>query len=1358
MITLYRKRLFFSRLVAAVMILLLAVPVGTSLVSPAPAEAADWAGWNGISTIYYNPAQEDARNPFLQTAASELETYLEQMSGRPWTVVTGSSPAAPAIYLTVNGADPQLAGRGVEAFRLVLDSNGVTIIGKTALAVRWGAYYLLDEKLGVRWFFKNPAWTVVPGSLDFLGTTNEVHEPDYFFRELACLNSTLFNQADLSNWNKHNRMIGAKFYPTWHTSDEVIMYRFGTLDQAEFNAYPNAFIPLGLPWASHPANPGVNGDWQLNPNDPNVVQWFLAYVDSLLGVVRSDLAWEPDILTYGSIWATPRDGQGWAPPYVNANTGILNDTDALTNDWFAMVKKVADAIAAEHPGDYTGALDYADISGEINQVLPSNVIVEVTSGLSFSDHKNSERVIAAANSGATVGWYPYLNVWAWYHGQMFYPFMIDQVRQIKWLHDNGVTYYNAEALDSWGDRGIIYYLAGKMLWDSDADVDALIDDFFTKSFGAAAGVMKQYYETMLGPQRDVVMAQAYSLLSQAESMVSGAELTRVRHIEYYNRFLWKYSHVGLANLSTADLAAFYTFNGKVRDTGMIDYSDLELEMRSALAGRGYTTAQINALQDFTPPTAQQAQAWMAEGLAEFNVPFSKIVSARFMDLEALGDSTAAVAALKGGSRVILVQSPGNENVRINVSTTSSTGLGMMWYDPNGTAIDHWAASGTLNTSVYFPAAAAGTYLLHVTTNLPHDTLNAYVDVPDRPAAIMAARSSGNFWPEWDNLNSVNGKSTNAAEWVGANVQFFYVPSGTPSFTFGSTTGGNNVSGTLYSPSNAATNFNWTSTNYANDTSNVMVSNPQAGLWRLSLTGTPQHNILWLEGVPPLLWHDPYYLLVPATGTTSPAPPVLSAIGNRSVNLGQSLNFTVSATDPNGDPLTYSASSLPAGSSFNPSNRTFSWTPAAGQVGNYANVHFEVSDGALTDFENITITVTDINGPPVLAAIGNKAAYEGQLLSFAISATDPNGGTLTYSASSLPAGSSFNPSTRTFSWTPAAVQTGTYANVHFEVSDGALADFENITITVSSPMYVLYRVNAGGGSYIDTLGNTWLADQMYTVGGWGAYGLNETVDRGQIEIAGTSDDRIYQTERWNFDGYRFTVPNGTYDVKLHFAETYEPGVGRRVFDVSVEEQLALDDLDIFAEAGMNAALTKEIRNVVVTDNLLHIAVTQNAASDEINGIEIMSTGANQAPVLGAIGNRAVNEGQLLQFTVAATDPDGDALVYSAANLPAGAAFSAATRTFSWVPTYDQAGTYAGIQFVASDGALTDFENITITVSDAQTPGDPDVNGDGLVNILDVTLVSQRWGQTGAPGWIPEDVNRDGKIDVLDVIMVSQSWTG
>jgi hypothetical protein len=326
------------------------------------------------------------------------------------------------------------------------------------------------------------------------------------------------------------------------------------------------------------------------------------------------------------------------------------------------------------------------------------------------------------------------------------------------------------------------------------------------------------------------------------------------------------------------------------------------------------------------------------------------------------------------------------------------------------------------------------------------------------------------------------------------------------------------------------------------------------------------------------------------------PPVLNSIGNKTANEGALLTFTISATDPDGDTLTYSASNLPSGGAFNASTRTFSWTPGYTQAGSYPNVRFQVSDGSLIAAENITITVNNANRSPVLDPIGNKTVSEGALLTFTISATDPDGDTLTYSASNVPSGGAFNTSTRTFSWTPGYTQAGSYPNVRFQVSDGSLITAENITITVNN--------------------------------------------------------------------------------------------------------------------------------------------------------------ADRSPVLNSIGNKTVNEGVLITFTISATDPDGDTLTYSASNLPSGGTFNTSTRTFSWTPGFTQAGSYPNVRFQVSDGSLIAAENITITVNNVIHA---DLNNDGSINVLDIINVAQHFGESGSNGWIPQDVNEDGTINVLEVILIGQYWT-
>ncbi|MCJ7457550.1 MAG: cadherin-like domain-containing protein, partial [candidate division Zixibacteria bacterium] len=122
-------------------------------------------------------------------------------------------------------------------------------------------------------------------------------------------------------------------------------------------------------------------------------------------------------------------------------------------------------------------------------------------------------------------------------------------------------------------------------------------------------------------------------------------------------------------------------------------------------------------------------------------------------------------------------------------------------------------------------------------------------------------------------------------------------------------------------------------------------------------------------------------------------PVLDSIGPRSVNEGANLTFRVHATDTDGDAITLTATSLPTNSSFADSGNgagSFTFNPSYTQSGTY-NVTFKATDPSLAvDSEVVTITVNNINNPPVLDSIGPKSVTEGQVLTFRVHATDING--------------------------------------------------------------------------------------------------------------------------------------------------------------------------------------------------------------------------------------------------------------------------------------------------------------------------------------------------------------------------------
>lgn len=86
-----------------------------------------------------------------------------------------------------------------------------------------------------------------------------------------------------------------------------------------------------------------------------------------------------------------------------------------------------------------------------------------------------------------------------------------------------------------------------------------------------------------------------------------------------------------------------------------------------------------------------------------------------------------------------------------------------------------------------------------------------------------------------------------------------------------------------------------------------------------------------------------------------------------------------------------------------------------------------------------------------------------------------------------------------------------------------------------------------------------------------------------------------------------------------------------------------------------------------------------------------------PVLDPIGAKKVEQQTPLTFNVTASDPDGDVVTLSAADLPTGASFTPSTGQFSWTPAANQVGKHP-VTFTATDpGGLSDSEKVTITVT-------------------------------------------------------------
>lgn len=98
----------------------------------------------------------------------------------------------------------------------------------------------------------------------------------------------------------------------------------------------------------------------------------------------------------------------------------------------------------------------------------------------------------------------------------------------------------------------------------------------------------------------------------------------------------------------------------------------------------------------------------------------------------------------------------------------------------------------------------------------------------------------------------------------------------------------------------------------------------------------------------------------APGSSSNSAPRISGAPGPSAVAGQSYSFQPSASDPNGDQLTFSVANLPGWATFNASTGRISGTPTAAQVGAYSNITISVSDGSVTaSLAPFSITVSEL---------------------------------------------------------------------------------------------------------------------------------------------------------------------------------------------------------------------------------------------------------------------------------------------------------------------------------------------------------------------------------------------------------------
>jgi len=171
-----------------------------------------------------------------------------------------------------------------------------------------------------------------------------------------------------------------------------------------------------------------------------------------------------------------------------------------------------------------------------------------------------------------------------------------------------------------------------------------------------------------------------------------------------------------------------------------------------------------------------------------------------------------------------------------------------------------------------------------------------------------------------------------------------------------------------------------------------------------------------------------------------------------VTPGQSIDVDLQASDPLGDPLTYSVTTSPENGimeNFDADNGSLTYVPGDGYTGS-DEFRFDAADPyGNSDQATVSLSVTPENRPPEFVdptPSGTLNVETGEELTFSVAAEDPDGDSLEYTIEPVPDGASISSDDTTFSWTPDADQIGIY-EIRLTVDDGTVATERTITIRV-----------------------------------------------------------------------------------------------------------------------------------------------------------------------------------------------------------------------------------------------------------------------------------------------------------------------
>ena len=424
---------------------------------------------------------------------AELQRYLKRISGTELPVGR-SQPGAHGVFVGLASDFPWLlvtnvAQLGGEGFILKSDGTNLFLLAHEALGVQQAVTTFLHA-LGCRWYFPGPTWEVVPRRRTLTGAWDQRSVPSFPMQRKIWYGFGTYRpcEQEFDVWERHNRMGGPVTISIGHTSH-------GLDFKTDFEQHPDWFALVGgqrkptKPCYSHPA----------------VVERAIRYALAQAGSGATMISMTPpDGLGYCECDRCFAVFQG-AKPYAAYGSFFAKRPDGVvvnvtSETLFHFINQVAAAVAEKFPATWIGCYAYSAYSHPPSFPLHAKVFVQTTTAFRRTGLTQEEQLDGWSARTAQTGIRDYYSVyqWDWDYPSAGKLAPATLQKELQFFHRKGVTSLNAEASNNWGPRGLGYYLAVQLLWDVNADVPSLLQDFYEQAFGPAARVMERYYVRWYG--------------------------------------------------------------------------------------------------------------------------------------------------------------------------------------------------------------------------------------------------------------------------------------------------------------------------------------------------------------------------------------------------------------------------------------------------------------------------------------------------------------------------------------------------------------------------------------------------------------------------------------------------------------------------------------------------------------------------------------------------------------------------------------------------------------------------------------------------------------------------------------------